>query len=129
MRRFSLETDAGTLILQTLRRYAENYSPLPGLPLDVELIDENNRPVPCRFRWVASDGSFLIWDSTKEEVVNVGSMYIGDGQPLYWYAEPVEGIDETLTLEVLYAMDDETMATASLTLISGADYWAPEGLK
>lgn len=129
MRRFSSETSAGTLALETLRRYAQQYSPLPGLPLDVELTDGDGAPVPCRFRWVADDGSFFIWDGAAEQVVEVGATYIGDGEPLYWYAEPAEGIEATLSLEILEAEADTAMASVSLRLISGDDHWAPEALE
>lgn len=129
MRRFTLETEAGTLWLDTLRRYAEQYSALPGLPLDAELTDAQGEPVPCRFRWTATGGSFLIWDGSLGELVNVGSTYINDGRPLYWMEEPVEGIDEILTLEILYKEEDATMATAQLRVVSGEDFWMPEALQ
>lgn len=129
LRRYSVDTGAGVLWLDTLRRYAENYSPLPGLPLDTELLDEEDNPLPCRFRWTASDGAFLIWDGVQEEVVSVGATYVSDGRPLYWYAEPVEGTDALLTLELLYEMEDSTIASYTLTVVSGADYWAPEALQ
>lgn len=126
LRRYTVDTGAGALWLETLRRYAENYSPLPGLPLDTELLDKDDNPLPCRFRWTASDGSFLIWDGVEEAVVNVGATYVSDGRPLYWYSEPVEGTDALLTLDVLYEMEDSTIASYTLTVVSGVDYWAPE---
>lgn len=129
MRRFTLETEAGTLWLDTLRRYAGPLSNLPGLPLDAELTDAQGVPIPCRFRWTATGGAFLIWDGTVGNVVNVGSTYINDGRPLYWSAEPIEGIDETLILEILYKEEDATMATATLTVVSGEDYWMPEAMQ
>lgn len=129
VRRFSVETGAGTLNLETLRRYAPAYSQLPGLPLDVELVAASGEAVRCRFRWIADDGAFQIWDGTQGALINVGATYINDSKPLYWYADPYDGLETTLTLEILYAEEDRTMAEVMLTLLSGPDFWAPEVLR
>lgn len=129
LRRFSVQSGPGTIWVETLRRFSEGYSSLPGLPLDTEMQDLDGDPIAGRFRWTASEGAFLIWDGTLEEVVDVGATYISDGRPLYWYAEPYEGTEVTLTLEVLYENEDATMASATLSLLSGEDFWAPEVLK
>ncbi len=130
MRRLSAETDAGTVWLETLHRYSEPYSPLPGLPLDVELLSpEDGTAVSCRFRWIATAGSFVIWDGAQGTLVNVGATYVSDGRPLYWFAEPVEGIEESLTLELLHPTEDRALAVVTLSLLSGADFWSPEVLK
>ncbi len=126
-RRLVVETNAGDLTLQTLRSYSERYSPLPGLPLDAELTSPDGAAVACRFRWVAPIGSFFIWDGTQ--VINVGATFISDGRPLYWYAEPAEGITEALTLHLLHPNEDTTLATVTLTVHAGADSWSPEDLQ
>lgn len=128
VRRLQLDTGAGSLTLETLRRYHQYHSSLPGLPLDVDLLDAEGEPVPCRFRWTASYGSFFVWDGTQGQVVDVGATYIWDGRPLYWFAEPVEDISETLELEILKEEEEVKLASASLTVVSGDEYWAPEDL-
>lgn len=128
LRRFVVTTDAGEIHLDTLRRYSQGYSPLPGLPLDVEIFDSQGIPVPCRFHWTATGGSFLTWDSALESVVDVGNPYISDGRPLYWYAKPVEGIDEELVLDILPEDTDEAMASIAIIVTSTEDYWTPEVL-
>lgn len=126
----SIQTDAGTLCLKTLNRYSVTYSPLPGLPLDnIELIGEDGIPVNCRFRWVAPHGSFIIWDGSLNELVNVGAFYTNDGKSLFWQAEPVDGIDESITLELLAPDEDRTLAAVSLLVVSGPDYWVPESIQ
>lgn len=129
MRRFSVETGVGALWLETLHRYSVSYSPLPGLPLDTELLDAAGNAISCRFRWVAPDGSFLIWDGGVGEIINVGATYISDGRPLYWYAEPVDGVSEQLTLELLHPTEDQTLAVVALRVLAGPDFWSPEGLQ
>lgn len=129
IRRFTLETEAGTLLLETLRQYEEQYSPLPGLPLDVKLLDENGEPVDARFRWTATGGDFLVWDDTREQV-NEANSYVGDvSVPVYWYEEPYGGIEETLTLEVLTSGEDSILATATLLVRSGEESWTTEGFR
>lgn len=129
MRRLRAETSAGTVVLQTLHRYVPDTSPLPGLPLDVELQDVNGEVLPCRFRWIASDGSLVIWDGSMGQIDNVGATYINDGRAMYWSATPVDGIEETLRLEILSATEDVTLAHLSLRLLSGPNFWSPEGLQ
>ena len=80
VRRFEIETEAGKLTLETLRRFSPQYSSLPGLPLDTELCDAEGAPVGCRFRWTTTGGMLLIWDGS--EIVEVGSTFISDGRPL-----------------------------------------------
>lgn len=126
LRRLSATTDVGTVWLETLHRYSTSNSPLPGLPLDMELLDDTGTAVPCRFRWIASGGSFLIWDGSQGTVVNVGAFYVSDGRPLYWKAEPAEGIDETLTLELLHPTEDRILGVVTLSLLAGQDFWSPE---
>lgn len=128
MRRMRLETTAGTLVLETLHRYSERTSPLPGLPLDAALYGPDGNVLPCRFRWITSYGSLVLWDGSMGEIVNVGAFYINDGRAMYWSAEPVDGIEETLRLEILAASEDTTLATVTLTLLSGPDFWSPEAL-
>ncbi len=128
IRRFDAATAAGTLTLETLRRYAPSYSSLPGLPLDTELnAPATGEPVGCRFRWTAASGMLMIWDGN--DVVQVGSTYISDGRPLYWFEQPVDGCTETLRLELLRADEDVTMATVTLTLTAQDGCWLPEVLK
>lgn len=128
MRRIELSTSAGALTLETLRRYAPAYSSLPGLPLDMELNDvSTGEPVGCRFRWTATSGMFMIWDGN--EVVQVGSTYISDGRPLYWYEQPADGCEETLRLELLRSGEDVIMATVTLDVVSQDGCWIPEGLQ
>lgn len=126
MRRFEIKGDGSTMTLETLNRYVESYSPLPGLPLDVELTDNEGNLIPCRFRWTASGGTLLLWDGAQNELADVGATFINDGRPLYWYEEPFEGLEETLTLEILEADEDVLMVTVILKVVSGADYWSPE---
>jgi hypothetical protein len=129
MRELSAQTSAGTVWLETLRSYSVANSPLPGLPLDAELRGEGEEVRPCRFRWIASGGSFLIWDGGQGGIVNVGATYIGDGRPLYWFMDPVDGIAETLTLELLHPDEDRTLASVTLDMRSGEDFWMPEALR
>lgn len=129
LRRFSLETDAGLLLLETLRRYSEDYSPLPGVPLDVQLLDSEGMDVPCRWRWTAPSGSLLFYDGATEEAVNVGATYISDGRAIYWHSTPEKDAFVTLTLEILALEKDETLATATLVLASDGEVWTPEELR
>lgn len=130
MRYFSVETDVGTLRLETLHRYSASYSPLPGLPLDgAELLDADGVPVDCRYRWIVPYGSLIIWDGLQGELVNVGATYINDGKSLFWKADPVDGIDESLTLELLAPDEDRKLATVTLIVVSGVDSWSPEVLR
>jgi len=129
MRRLRADTPVGVLMLETLHRYVQSLSPLPGLPLDVELRNAEGETLPCRFRWITSAGSLVLWDGSMDEIVNVGASYINDGRAMYWVAEPVEGIEETLTLELLAADEDETLAVLTLTMLAGLDFWSPEALK
>lgn len=130
MRTLSVETEIGIFNLETLRRYSVSYSTLPGLPLDdVELLDQNGDPVDCRYRWIVPYGSLMIWDGVQEEMVDVGASYINDGKPLFWQAEPVDGIDEALTLELLSRAEDQLLATITLIVVSGPDFWSPEVLR
>lgn len=126
LRRFAIQTAAGTLSLETLRRYVVNYSPLPGVPLDTELLDANGEAVDCLFRWTASDGAFYVWDGAEESVVSMGKTYVNDGRALYWYADPIDGIEENLTLEVLSETDGSVLAMIAVVMRSGADAWTPE---
>lgn len=123
LRRLTLETSAGTLRLDTLRSYSINLSPLPGLPLDTELTDASGAPIACRFRWTASNGRLLIWDGATGEIVNVGATYIGDGRALYWLDDPVEGVTERLSLEILHPTEDYSLASATLTVTAGRGGW------
>lgn len=129
VRRFAVETEIGTLMLQTLGRYEEAYSSLPGVPLDVEVLDVKGEAVPCRFRWTASGGMFTIWDAMEGMLVQVGMTYTNEGIPFYWYEEPLEGTQEVLTLDVLGLEDDTPLATVRLTLRAGEGYWNAEGLE
>lgn len=128
-RRLSVETGAGTIALSTLRRYVPELSPLPGLPLDIDLTDPGGSPVPCRFRYTASDGSFCYWDGTTGQMTDVGATVVGDGRTLYWSDAPAEGLETVLTFEMLRPDEDTSLATASLLLRAGPDYWAPEEMK
>lgn len=129
LKTFSLETEAGTLRLNTLNRYSLTYSPLPGLPLDdIELIGEDGALVDCRYRWVAPHGTLLIWDGVIDELVNVGATYINTGKTLFWSAETVDGVEESLTLEILAPDEDRTLAALELLVISGPNCWSPESL-
>jgi len=129
MRRFRADTPVGVLTLETLHRFVQSSSPLPGLPLDVELRTAEGETLPCRFRWITSAGSLVLWDGAMDEIVNVGASYINDGRAMYWIAEPVDGIEETLTLELLAADEDETLAVLTLTMLAGPNFWSPEALK
>lgn len=129
MRRFSLQLEDGLLVLETLRRYLEQYSPLPGLPLDAELLGDEGAAVPCRFRWTASSGILLFWDGAVAETVEVGATYISDGRPLYWYALPQEDGHATLTLDLLHETEDTTLGVATLSLVSDGEAWMPEALQ
>lgn len=129
MRRLQFDTEIGTISLETLHRYVPRSSPLPGLPLDVDLRGPGGDTVPCRFRWVASDGSLVIWDGSMGEIVNVGAQYINDGRALYWRADPVDGIEETLRLEILSESEDVMLASCTLTVLSGPDFWSPEAFR
>lgn len=124
VRRFEIETAAGELTLETLRKFSPQYSSLPGLPLDTELCDETGAPVSCRFRWTTTGGMLLIWDGS--EIVEVGSTFISDGRPLYWREDPVDGYDETLRLELLAAQEDVVMATITLNARAEDGCWLPE---
>lgn len=126
MRRFVAASDAGIVRLETLQRYVEAYSPLPGLPLDAEVVDERGRAVRCRLRWVASRGMLLLYDGPSGEMVEVGATYISDGRPLYWYSEPYPGDEAVLALEILHEQDDVTMGLLALKIVSGDGYWMPE---
>lgn len=128
MCRLRLDTTAGTLTLDTLRRYSPTYSSLPGIPLDTELDDaDTGEPVSCRFRWTATGGMLLIWDG--DGVVAVGSTFVSDGRPLYWYEEPMEGCEETLRLEILDTAENTVMATIYLDVRSEDGCWIPGELK
>lgn len=129
LRRFALETEVGTLYLDTLGRYEEAYSPLPGLPLDTEVLDAQGAAVACRFRWTATGGSFEKWDAAMGETVKVGITYTSDGEPLYWYETPVEGIDEVLTLDILSREEEGILASVALTVRAGDGYWTVEDMK
>lgn len=128
-RKFSAQTQAGTVVLETLQRYVEKTSPLPGLPLDAALLDTTATDLACRFRWTASGGSLIMWDGAQAELVNVGATYVSDGRPLYWNAPPVRGITEILTLTLLHPTEDMTLAQVALTVRGGDDCWEPEVLE
>lgn len=127
--RLSVQTEAGTLWLETLRQYSYSYSPLPGLPLDTDLLNDDGVSLVCRFRWLSTGGSFLIWDGSVGEAIDVGATYICDGRPLYWYEDPADGLAETLTLEILHATEDRKLAEVTLTVRAESSYWIPEGLE
>lgn len=127
LRRISYETGEGVLYLETLNRYSPASSTLPGLPLDVQYYDVDDTLTACRYRWVTSYGSLYIWDGMEGDIVNVGATYVNNGKPLYWFAEPVDGIAETLALEVLHPTEDRTLLTVTLTVRSGDNFWSPEG--
>ena len=129
---FTVETEAGTLRFNTLNRYSTAYSPLPGLPLDdVELVGEDGVVVDCRYGWSAPHGSLLLWDGASGvagEMINVGATYANDGKPLFWSAEPVDGIEENLTLTLFSAEEDRTLAVVELLVVSGPNFWTPESM-
>ena len=127
VRRFEIATAAGRLTLETLRKFSPQYSSLPGLPLDTELSDETGAPVGCRFRWTTTGGMLLIWDG--DGVVAVGSTFVSDGRPLYWYEEPMEGCEETLRLEILDTAENTVMATIYPDVRSEDGCWIPGELK
>ena len=129
LRSFAVETEAGTLRLNTLNRYSTAYSPLPGLPLDdAELVGGDGVVVDCRYGWTVPHGTLLIWDGAAGEMVNVGATYANDGKPLFWSADPVDGIEESLTLTLLSLEEDRALAVVELLTVSGPNFWAPESL-
>lgn len=130
MRRFAMEVEAGTVLLETLRHYSEVYSPLPGLPLDVRFLDRSGKAVEARYRWSAEGGAFRIWDEETQRVVDVGESYVVDTDaPLYWYEEPYDGLEEPLTLEILAGDEDTVLVTVMLALIAEDGAWTPEGFQ
>lgn len=126
LHRISVEIDAGTVTLDTLRRYSATYSSLPGLPLEVEVVDAQGDLVPCRIRWTATDGTFLIWDGVRNDIVDVGNSYVGEGRLVYWQAEPYEGIEEALTLNVFNEEESEVLGTVAFFVFADADSWILE---
>jgi len=129
MRRFTCKTAIGVFQLDTLRCYSPSLSSLPGLPLDAELTGTAGYPVPCRFRWVAGSGSFQIWDGAADSLINTGATYINQDRALYWFDEPVDGVTEVLTLEILSDTEDRTLASITVTLESANECWYPVEVK
>lgn len=126
----SCQTGAGLLELQTMRGYTPLDSALPGLLLEVSLSDAEGMPVPCRFRFTATQGSFLAWDALGARYAEVGISLINDGRPVYWSNPPLTS-DElaqppVITLEILGDSDDEALACATLTLTPSGTGWRVE---
>ncbi len=132
----SCETAAGRLHVDTMRSYTPLDSAQPGLLLELSLVDQADMPVPCRFRFTASQGGFITWDALHARYSDVGVSLINDGRPCYWSDQPLT-TDEyaqspVITIEILSEVNDEqALATASLTLTPSGTGWrvADDALK
>lgn len=127
--RLSLVTGAGTVTVWTLRHFDADLSTLPGLPLDAELTGPDGGALPCRFRWSASQGSLMYWDGVRGEITEVGATVVGDGRALYWWAEPAEGAEAALTLELLDINEDNALAAVTIVIRATEQTWTPEEIR
>jgi hypothetical protein len=122
--RISADIQTGSLKLDTLRAFNQGASSLPGLPLDAALITADGEPVECAFRWSATGGMFLIWDSYSSSPISMGASIISGGELVYWSDDPAGSERETLTIEFVSLDSNETFGAYSLELISDGARWS-----
>jgi hypothetical protein len=98
--------------------YSRALSSVPGLPLSPD--PGSLSACPYRYRWLASDGLFLLWDAQDFTVHEMGRTVETDNRTVYWtwYDDglPISGRDVTITLEVLDPRGNVVLGRADQTI-------------
>ena len=119
-----------TLDLSTMRRYTPLDSSLPGLMLTLSLEDESGAPLEASFTLSATSGVFLKWDALAGTYADVGVSAASDGETVVWsnQAPAADALDPVITVTVTDALEQQPVATATLTLlVDGDGYLVADG--
>ena len=119
----SSNVSAGTLYVDTMRRYTPQDSSLSGLMLTMSLTGSDGLPTDVSFSLSSTSGVFLKWDVMTGSYASVGATAQSDGETVVWSDQaPIEGAkNPAITIAMLDTATQETLATAQLTLTVDGD--------
>ena len=119
----SSNVSAGTLYVDTMRRYTPQDSSLSGLMLTMSLTGSDGLPTDVSFSLSSTSGVFLKWDAMTGSYASVGATAQSDGETVVWSDQaPIEGAkNPAITIAMLDTATQETLATAQLTLTVDGD--------
>lgn len=119
----SCPVQAGTLYVDTMRRYTPQDSSLSGLMLTLSLSGADGTPVDAGFTLSSSSGVFLKWDAMTGAYVSVGLTTQSDGETIVWSDQaPIAGAkNPEITIAVFDTLTQETLCSAVLTLSVDGD--------
>ena len=126
----STPVSAGTLYVDTMRRYTPQDTSLSGLMLTISLSDKSGVPLDARYSLTSSSGVFLKWDAITGSYTSVGATTQSDGETVVWSDQtPIEGAkDPTITISIVDTATEEIIDAGVLTLtVDGDGYRVQDG--
>ena len=119
----SCKTSAGTLYVDTMRRYTPQDSSLSGLMLTVSLTGEDGMPMDASFALSSTSGVFLKWDAMTGAYASVGAKAQSDGETVVWSDQaPIAGAkNPVISITVSDPQTQEILCTGELTLTVDGD--------
>lgn len=126
----STPVSAGTLYVDTMRRYTPQDTSLSGLMLTLSLNDRSGMPMNVSFALSSSSGVFLKWDAITGSYASVGATAQSDGETVVWSDQaPIEGAkNPEITISIVDTDTQEIIDAAILTLtVDGNGYRVPDG--
>ena len=122
--RISGDAGEGVLRVDTMRAYSPGYTTMPGLPIDLLYTTHAGEPIECAFKWFASSGKLMIWDSHSEEPVSFGATIITGGEQVFWTDDPLKDDVVTITIEILSLDSSDTLGQYNLKVTSDGVRWS-----
>ena len=114
---------AGTLYVDTMRRYTPEDTSLSGLMLTMSLSDKSGVPLDARYMLTSTSGVFLKWDAITGSYASVGATAQSDGETVVWSDQtPIEGAkNPTITISIVDTATEEIIDAGVLTLTVDRD--------
>ena len=119
----STPVTAGTLYVDTMRRYTPEDTSLSGLMLTMSLSDKSGVPLDARYMLTSTSGVFLKWDAITGSYASVGATAQSDGETVVWSDQtPIEGAkNPTITISIVDTATEEIIDAGVLTLTVDRD--------
>lgn len=114
---------AGTLYVDTMRRYTPEDTSLSGLMLTMSLSDKSGVPLDARYMLISTSGVFLKWDAITGSYASVGATAQSDGETVVWSDQtPIEGAkNPAITISIIDTATEEIIDAGVLTLTVDRD--------
>jgi len=119
----SCPVSAGTLYVDTMRRYTPQDSSLSGLMLTMSLADPDGLPMDAYFSLTSTSGVFLKWDAMSGSYISVGATAQSEGETVVWSDQaPIAGAkNPEIIISILDLQTQEILSAARLTLTVDGD--------